>query len=344
MRVLHIANFSWFSAAGKRADNLARYYASDRKISNGLIRNGHCVWEVSYRDAARYLSPLAKNKGWGSKSMNAALIPLAEEFSAELILLGHCELVTPQTLAALRQKLPAVKIAQWWVDWFPPRALSQLRQKQPHLDAFFSTTAPEYLAPLLNSATPLHYIPNMVDSSVETARAFECDKYQYDVFFAGSKTPARAAVLSAIENMPGVRHGFFGFGKRPFLGGAEFVRALAKSKIGLNLSQATDIPLYSSDRLAQLAGNGVAVLAPATPHMTSLFAEDEVCYFANAQQLPAALRDLLGDERRRLAVARAGWRRSHESYNEKRVTQFMVEAASGRPLAETYEWLKFSRI
>ena len=59
MRVLHVANFSWFSSTRKRADNVARYYATDRKISNGLIRNGCCVLEFSYRDTARHFAPLS---------------------------------------------------------------------------------------------------------------------------------------------------------------------------------------------------------------------------------------------------------------------------------------------
>ena len=111
MKIFHVANFSWFSAKGKRADNLARYYATDRKISNGLIRNGHCVWDFSYRDTARHLSPLAKSKQWGAKSMNDALIMQARAFVPDIILLGHAELITPQTLATLRRHLPDAKIA-----------------------------------------------------------------------------------------------------------------------------------------------------------------------------------------------------------------------------------------
>jgi len=40
MRKGHIGNFSWFSSAHKRRDNLARYYATDRKMNNGLVAAG----------------------------------------------------------------------------------------------------------------------------------------------------------------------------------------------------------------------------------------------------------------------------------------------------------------
>ena len=47
MRILHIANFSLFK-------NEAVFYSIDRKISIGLIRNGHFVADFSYRDLSKH--------------------------------------------------------------------------------------------------------------------------------------------------------------------------------------------------------------------------------------------------------------------------------------------------
>lgn len=346
MRVLHIANFSWFSSRRKRGDNVARHYSTDRKISAGFARNGHCVWDFSYRDAARFLSPILNSKTAGAQKMNAALRSCAAAFAPDLILLGHCELLAPQTVAALRKELPRAKIAQWWVDPFAPHSLNHLREKQSYLDAFFATTAPEYFAPLLKTdgAPPLFYLPNIVDSSVETGRAFANEEYEYDIFFAGADAPERAAMLAAAQNIAGARAGFFGFGGRPLLHGAALPRAMASSKIGLNISRAHDIPLYSSDRIAQLAGNGCAVLTPRAPQMEVLFKESEVAYFSRAEDMPPLVSELLRDDARRRELARAGWQRAHESYNEKRVCKFIAEAAFAEPFSEEYEWARFSRM
>ena len=184
MRILHIANFSWFPPLRKRIANWMRYYASDHKISNGLIRNGHSVWNFSYRESARYLSPLVRSKKMGSKAMNAAVIHATRLFQPHLILLGHCELITADTLAALRNILPSCKIAQWWVDPFDSHSLPHLLAKQPELDAFFATTAPAYYEPLMggdNSPT-LYYLPNIVDTGIETERSFAGKKHAHDVF------------------------------------------------------------------------------------------------------------------------------------------------------------------
>ena len=45
------------------------------------------------------------------------------------------------------------------------------------------------------------------------------------------------------------------FGKQP-IWGDNFLNELAKSKMGLNLSRGKPTKYYSSDRLAQLLGNG----------------------------------------------------------------------------------------
>ncbi|MDM5147028.1 hypothetical protein NQX30_01325 [Candidatus Persebacteraceae bacterium Df01] len=166
-------------------------------MTNGLIRNGHCVWDFSYRDTAHHLAPLGFGKKLGTQRMNDYLLAVARQFNPDLILLGHCELLMPTTLAALKDCLPTCKIAQWWVDLFPKHKLPHLRAKQPYLDAFFATMAPEYYSPLIavTQSPPLYYLPNIVDSSIETGRAFAAKQHNYDVFFIGSNALERKNIL-----------------------------------------------------------------------------------------------------------------------------------------------------
>ena len=156
MRILHVANFSWFAGKRKRAGALGRYYAMDRKITNGLIRNGHSVWDFSYRDIARHILRVQIGKRRGVRAMNDYLLALATKIVPDVILLGHCELVTPYTLQRFREQLPHCAIGQWWVDPFTSSdRLKLLQAKQPYLDAFFATSSPDYFTPLLRAeSTP----------------------------------------------------------------------------------------------------------------------------------------------------------------------------------------------
>lgn len=344
MKILHVANFSWFFAKHKRADHAGRFYATDRKITNGLIRNGHCVWDFSYRDIARHLPRVRLGKQWGAAAMNEYLLELAAAMRPDIVLLGHSEVVSPQTLRAIRQQHPHCKIGQWWMDSFAnrPKDISHLRAKHEFIDAFFATSAPSYYAPLLPSDSPprFYYFPNMVDSSIEAARSFRQPSHEFDVFFAGMDNPARAKLLQAIAAQePPPRCGFFGFGAHPYLGGSELHNTIGRSKIGINLSQLTQMPLYSSDRLAQLAGNGCMVITPRTPQMTRLFAEDEVVYYDDAKHLLQQVAAYLQDDNAWRQVAERGHQRAHRCYNEKRVTKFMLEAITESQWSEDYDWL-----
>ena len=351
MRILHVANFSWSPPRRnwrKRIHNIARYYAIERKISNGLVRNGHNVWDFSYRDTARYLAPLRLGKKLGAQKMNDHLIRFACLYQPQLLLLGHCELVTPAALAAIREELPQCKTAQWWVDPFNDYAQSHLRQKLPCLDAFFATTAPSYYAQLIaddgKTTVPLHYMPNLVDASVESGCAFAAAHLDYDLLFAGTDAVERAVLLHKLQEIPGVRSGFFGFAGKGPLTGADFLNVIGRSKMGLNLSRLTDIPLYSSDRLAQLTGNGCLVFTPRTPGMDMLYGEDEVVYYDDENQLVALIKKYNGENSSWRKIAEAGWRRAHGSYNERRVAKFIVEAVFGGQFSEPYEWLPASVI
>lgn len=142
-----------------------------------------------------------------------------------------------------------------------------------------------------------------------------------------------------MENISDVRCGFFGFGDNPLLNSAELSTFISKSKMGLNLSRATDIPLYSSDRLAQLAGNGCLVLTPNNESMKALFAEDEVSYFSDEKELIEKIKQFTKDDVAWRTTAEAGWRRAHSDYNEQRVAKFVVEAAFGNDFSNNYKWL-----
>ena len=99
-----------------------------------------------------------------------------------------------------------------------------------------------------------------------------------------------------------------GVGGAPQVAGAKYQRALESAAIGLNVSKRNDVFLYSSDRLAQLAGNGLAVLIDRATGYESLLAEGEFVYFSSLDELLDKLARLTGDSayRRRVAAGRPG--------------------------------------
>lgn len=90
MKILHISNFA-FNKLGER------YYSMDRKISAGLIENGHFVYDYSFRDMAR-MGTIFKTKKMGSGVANAEILKIVDNLRPDLILIGHSDLLKPETL------------------------------------------------------------------------------------------------------------------------------------------------------------------------------------------------------------------------------------------------------
>ena len=74
MRILHVANFSTHKYG-------ADLYAIDRKISAGLIRNGHYVYDFSYRDVCRNES-LFRTTKLGTAKVNNKLLKACDIFES----------------------------------------------------------------------------------------------------------------------------------------------------------------------------------------------------------------------------------------------------------------------
>ena len=166
MKILHVANFSHLDAR-------TFHYACDRKLNNALTRNGHCVFDFSYRDIAR-AQGLFKHTKWGIPKMNKQLIDRVSSFRPDLLLLAHSELITLETLQTVRNKFPSMAVAMWYVDGLCyPERIAFIKKRLPFLDAFFATTAGSDLAALKRPQLQVAYIPNPVDPTIETGKNFE---------------------------------------------------------------------------------------------------------------------------------------------------------------------------
>ena len=344
MKILHAAYFSLY-AQGAEA---ACVYAADRAISNGLNRNGHCVLDFSVQDSAYFhRGNFLRRRRKGRAAMNRQLLDTAQRFAPEWLLLGHAYQVTPATLYAVRKALPHIRISQWWVDPLNPEyveKLENIRLKLPCLDAFFCTTATTYAARSLGATGQegerIRFFPNICDRGLHTHRAFARREHRHDLLFIGRPDAKRLPLLSLLQTCTDrYRVGLYGQSKETLLGGGAYVDTIGNSKTAINYSRFNQIPLYSSDRMIHLLGNGALTFCPRVPGMESLFTEKEVAYFEDLEDLPNKLEEYLGQEDKCRATAQAGWEKAHRTFNECRVTRFLLEATFEHPYSEDYEWL-----
>lgn len=335
MRILHVANFN----LGKYGADL---YATDRKISAGLTRNGHFVYDFSYRDVCRNES-IFRTTRLGTGKVNKKLVRACDCLRPDLLLLGHSELIEAATLAEIRRRYPAMRIGLWYVDaLFHREKTGHLFERLASIDVVFATTGGEGLREYATATSHAAFIPNLIDPAVESQRAFTAPAYDYDFIFCGrdAHDEERRDFMIRLNREAGkhLRCAFRGCLGNPPVTGHAYLDFLGRSKMALNISRRNDVALYSSDRLAQLVGNGLLTFCPRVPGLTRLFSADHLVYFDGLDDLLDKVVYYHGHDRECRAMAEGGWQHAHRCFAGERVTRYMVELLFDQPFSCDYEW------
>jgi len=327
MRIVHACNLQ-FDKDG------AHLWNQDQKIHHGLVRLGHFVYPFSINDRARMLSPTG-SKTFGKGRTNKALVETCRNVHPDLLVLGHAQWITVETLREIRRILPELRIGLWYVDpLWDEESTGHLRERSPALDALFCSTGGPLLDSFATSGCPAHFIPSAVDAGIECHRAFETpeDGMLHDLLFFGRDKgqPERRAFLEQLrERLPDLDLGYYGCLDQPLIMGWEKEQVIRRSRMALNLSRRSDVELYSSSRIAELMGNGILTLTPRGAGLEKLYAADEIVYFDGPDDLAEKVRHYAADRTSREAVARKGWERNHRDYNGTEVARIIVEGTTG---------------
>jgi len=322
MRIVHAANLQLDKDG-------AHLWNQDQKIHHGLVRLGHFVYPFSINDRARMLSPFG-GKSLGKKPANRALIDTCRNVHPDLLLLGHAQYISAETLREIRRILPQIRIGLWYVDpLWDEEATQHLRDRLEVLDAILCSTGGPLLEALGTGSCAAGFIPTAVDAGIECHRAFETSEgdFLHDFLFFGRDKgePTRRALLQDLEaRLPELRAGIYGCLDRPGIFGWEKEQVIRHSKLALNLSRRADVPLYSSSRIGELMGNGILTLTPRGAGLEELYAEDEIVYFDGSADLIKKIRFYATHADERIAISRKGWERNHRDYNGTAVAGFIT--------------------
>ena len=222
------------------------------------------------------------------------------------------------------------------------------------MDWTFVTTAGPILERLAGTRSRVAFIPNPVDPSIDTHRCHERSDQPYDVFFASSAHKSldpqdlRARAHELIhEALPQTRCAFFGNDHGRALFGTDFVNTIGQAKIGLNFSQRSagarsgpggELYLYSSDRIGLYLGNGLLVFSTSPFELGKLYGEDAIVEVSGEDDFIEKLDYFVRNDSERQKIARAGFELADREFNERLVSQYMIETALGMPHSHTYRW------
>ncbi len=310
------------------------FYATLHKLRNGFIRAGsHVVW-FSDRDIADYHAPL-RYRPLGARTANAKLIQLVETVEPDVICLMHADLITAETIDAIRHRHPRVKIISVYLDALSGgRPSDRFRRFAATSDASFATTAGAALSAHA-TAGAVGFVPNPIDLSVERACAYAAPDHDHDFFFAGKPKGRELFLQQLQQRLPERRFGLFlQTGTAMALGGAAYTAALGRSRIAIAAGIASDWKWYASDRLSQYLGAGCLVAQPAVGELASLYGADTLLIYKDADDLATQAEALLTSGRWRERAA-AGQAQACAVSDTMLVARYLLDRAAG---TRTFDW------
>jgi len=324
LRIVHACNFH-YNKDGAKFDTM------DQKVHLGFSENGHFIYPFPMHDISRQMT-WTNSKRFGASKANASLIETCKKIQPDILLLGHSQTITRQTLETIRTNQPDIKIAQWFCDWFYSEhryTFEFIYDRLSLLDVFFATTAGDQLESFHQKGCRTAFIPNLVHSAIEKYRAFESADYDYDIVFIGTdrKDPERRETLREIEAKLGkeLRLGIFGSLNRPGIYGHKKEHLLSHSKAALNLTRLPEpMKWYSSDRIASLMGNGLLTCTRAEADLHEIYGKDSMVYYKDTEDLIDQVANALESEKWK-ELAENGWQLMHKRFNSKKITAFMAE-------------------
>jgi glycosyltransferase involved in cell wall biosynthesis len=328
LKILHITNLN-------EKHNGRLFYNTGRRLNNGLIKLNHKVLTLSDRDLLTNYKTLKDITG--SKKLNNTFIETVKNFKPNLILLGHADSIKTETLKLIKQDYPSIKIAQWFLDRMDSKwKINKLRflDKIKFMDYNFCTTDPKVLK---LDKYKVSFIPNPVDETLDDMNVYKNKNPEYDLFFAMShgvhrgvlkkgKFDERESIINyLIKRNPNLKFNIFGMNNIQPIWGDEFKRHLYNSKIALNLSQGKPLKYYSSDRIAQLMGNGIATLIDKKTQLDKLFTDKEAIFYNSKIDLNNKINLMIKNTAIRNKLAKNGKLKYHTKYNSLIVADFMIK-------------------
>ncbi len=339
IRILNIYNLA--QKLNHRIYNLSL----GKKFTNGFIRNGHDVIEISDRDYVR------QNKTAGffnfKNKFHQYVIETFKNYNPDFVFFGHSENINKSIIQDLRSHNKNVVISQWNEDplirnlFDSSDNIEKLKKFIPLVDHSFITTNPSELNFSKKYKKNIHFFMTPVDRNIECFDVYNLNP-KNDFFYAMSHGVNRAVLKEGkvddrviflnklIKKIDGIKYDFYGFGKQEPVWGNEFYKSLLNSKMALNLSRGKPTKHYSSNRIASLMGNGLLVFIDEKVGMNNFFTKNEIINYKSLDDLADKIRYFSKNDNLRKKVAKKGKEKYFKLFNETKVTKYIIDTSFGK--------------
>ena len=317
------------------------FYSTGKKLSNGFLLNNYNLQNLSDRDIQSYNKSYKDIKG--TNYLNNGLLNYMSNFKPDILLMGHADNITNETLSYIKSIYPGTKLSQWFLDPLIKsgpdyvKNIKRLKLKFNLCDSNFITTSPK----VLNfDRKKTFFLPNPVDCTIDCLDLSKNLDPVYDVFIAISHGQHRGVLkkgkvdnrfndIKEIINSDFVKTNLFGFNDREPVWGDSFFNELKKCSMGINLSRGKPIKWYSSDRIASLMGNGLLTFVKKNYFFSDFFNKNEIIFFDGANDLLDKIIYYKKNYKERSTIAKNGRNKYFKKFNNKVISKYIVDKTLG---------------
>jgi spore maturation protein CgeB len=108
--------------------------------------------------------------------------------------------------------------------------------------------------------------------------------------------------------------------------------------MGLNLSRGKPVKYYSSDRIAQLMGNGLLTFIDEKTYFSDFFNKNEIITYKDLDDLSEKIVKFKKDNKQRKKIAKNGKAKYLKHFNSDKVAKFMINKILDINKKEKFIW------
>ena len=338
IKILNIYN------QGQKLNHRLYNISVGKKFSNGFIRNGHDVLEISDRDYIKNNRSL--NFLSIKNTFQKYLLETFKNYNPDLVFFGHTRNIDQETIYNFKNINRNLIVSQWNEDPIMPSLdyskdnIINIKRYSELVDHTFITTHPDELVKQDKNIKNVHFFFVPVDKNIEFFNVYKLNP-QKDLFYAMSHGVNRAVLREGTEDdrilflnklvkkIPNIKYDFYGFVNKQPIWGNNFFRTLINSKMALNLSRGKPTKYYSSNRIASIMGNGLLTFIDSKVKMNHFFSNKEIIFYNNIDDLSEKIKFYAKNDKVRIEIAKNGRKKYFKLFNERRVAKYIIDISLG---------------
>ena len=338
LRIINIYN------TGQKLNHRLYNISLGKKFTNGFIRNGHDVLEISDRDFVKQNRSLSFTTS--EIKFQQYLIETFKNYNPDFLFFGHTKNIDINTVENFRNINKNLIVSQWNEDPIMPSldySQTNIRNISYYgnvVDHNFITTDPSIFKKQNKEVKNLHFFFVPVDRNIECFDVYKLNPSK-DIFYAMSHGVNRAILKKGkidtrinflnnlIKKIDNINYDFYGFENKEPIWGDNFYKALVNSKMGLNLSRGLPTKYYSSNRIASLMGNGLLTFIDRKTQMNDFFNSKEIIFYDNINDLSDKIKFYKINQASRIKIAKNGKKKYFSLFNELITTKYIINKSLG---------------